>query len=97
MKDEFKKTRSSLLHLAKRIEKGDYPHNRKNWGDAGVVITSKKPKPTEGGFYPDPRYVVTPFSRDTTAICCERGGSVRKVRHSHADYIRLKTIKRFVI
>jgi len=64
MKDEFKKTRSSLLHLAKRIEKGDYPHNRKNWGGADVGIVSKTPKPTEGGFYPDPRYVVTSFSRE---------------------------------
>jgi|TARA_B100001964_G_scaffold65593_1_gene74694 hypothetical protein len=64
MKDELKKTRLSLMCLAERIEKGDYPRNRMNWGGADVGITSKAPKPTEGGFYPDPRYVVTPFSRE---------------------------------
>ena len=64
MKGEFKKTRVSLLCLAERIEKGDYPHNRRDFGGADVVITSETSKPTEGGFYPDPRYVVTPFSHE---------------------------------
>ena len=64
MKDEFEKTRLALLSIAERIQKGDYPHNRQNWGGADVVITSKAPKPTEGGFYPEPRYVVTQFSRE---------------------------------
>jgi len=37
-------------------------HGESGWGGAGVVFQKNKPpKPDSKGFYPDPRYVVTPF------------------------------------
>ena len=34
----------------------------REWGGADVVITRKKPEKTGGGFYPEPRYVITKYA-----------------------------------
>lgn len=73
MKHNFITARSKLLAIAERIKSGNYPHNRRYWGGADVVITAKAPKPSTGGFYPDPRYVVTRFSRELSWLFEEMG------------------------
>jgi len=74
MKEEFAEARSRLLSIARQIEKGAYPHDRRNWSGADVVITSKAPKPSGDGFYPEPRYVVTNFSQELSWLFEEMRG-----------------------
>lgn len=66
MDQQILKARARLLALAETIRTRNYPHDSREWGGADVVITSRQPKPTKGGFYPEPRHVVTPFSREVS-------------------------------
>ena len=52
-------TSERLDRIARQIAQGDLPRAKQLWGGADVVIADHEPKKTEGGFYPEPRYVVT--------------------------------------
>lgn len=57
------KTLEELKRLEKLLEESTLPQAKREWGGADVVITSKDPpNPSKAGFYPDPRYVITPYS-----------------------------------
>ena len=57
------KTIDELNRLEQELSrKQQLPHSCREWGGADVVITRKHPHKTEGGFYPEPRYVVTDYS-----------------------------------
>ena len=56
------KTVDELNRLEKELSRKQLPRARREWGGADVVITRNRPHKTEGGFYPDPRYVVTDYS-----------------------------------
>jgi hypothetical protein len=63
--------RAKLLCLASRIDAGNYPHDAEEWGGAGVVVTSRQPKDSGNNFYPEPRNVVTRFSREVSWLFAE--------------------------
>ena len=48
-----------LQNVAKALEASRLKRARREWGGADVVITRKAPENIGGGFYPDPRYVIT--------------------------------------
>jgi hypothetical protein len=52
---------TKLVRLSTEIVNGQ-PGNSRMWQGADVVITSKPQIMEEGGFYPAPRYVVTPHA-----------------------------------
>lgn len=54
--------RRELSGLSSEILAGRCARARQDWGGADVVITPEPPKPSGGGFYPDPRYVVTRYA-----------------------------------
>ncbi len=58
MKVDFDEKRKALDVLSKKILDEPTP-TAKEWGGADVVITSRQPKTRGGGFYPEPRHVVT--------------------------------------
>jgi len=58
MNIEFTEKRKELENLLQRLNRAPIPKSE-NWGGADVVITSQKPESKGGGFYPEPRYVVT--------------------------------------
>lgn len=69
MKNEFENVKTALTNLSRQIDESDIEllRTRQDWGGADVVITSSlKQTSSSGGFYPDPRTVVTPFSREVS-------------------------------
>lgn len=56
------KTIDELNRLERELSTPRLPRARREWGGADVVITRKPSQKTEGGFYPEPRYVVTNYS-----------------------------------
>lgn len=48
--------------LARQIVQARLPRADQPWGGADVVIVDHEPNRAEGGFYPEPRYVVTKFA-----------------------------------
>ena len=71
MDQNFETVCANLLDLISRIQKGEYPHKSRSWVGADVVITSKAPEPSNSQFYPEPRYVVTPFYRELSWLFTE--------------------------
>jgi len=51
-----------LQNLAKDLEIPQLKRARREWGGADVVITQQMPENLGGGFYPDPRYVITEYA-----------------------------------
>jgi len=62
-KGENVKTLEELNRLEKVLEEPRLPQVKREWGGADVGIKRKPPaKSANGGFYPDPRYVITEHS-----------------------------------
>lgn len=55
----FSEKKNLLDKLKEKLVSGSIPTARE-WGGADVVITSRKPETRGGGFYSEPRYLVTP-------------------------------------
>lgn len=64
MQEQYQCIQNTLKNIAHKVTEASYPTDKREWGGADVVITSKQPVTECGGFYPNPRYVVTPFSRE---------------------------------
>ncbi|MFV0387548.1 MAG: hypothetical protein ACK5NT_02240 [Pyrinomonadaceae bacterium] len=58
MNIELTEKRKELDSLSQRVNQAPIP-KAEYWGGADVCIVSQKPESKGGGFYPDPRYVVT--------------------------------------
>ena len=58
----FQEKKAALDALLKKM-RGEQIPTAKEWSGADVVITSRQPETQGGGFYPEPRYVVTPNAR----------------------------------
>jgi len=56
----MKNTEKKLAALSKTVATSGIG-NAEPWGGADVVVCAVAPPPTEGGFYPDPRYVETRY------------------------------------
>ncbi len=56
---DFSEKGKALDALSRKLLNEPIP-TAKEWGGADVVITSRQPETPGGGFYPEPRYVVTP-------------------------------------
>lgn len=82
MEKEFEQVKSKLLALSKQIEGREFVsfRPRREWVGADVVISSKNPSNKSGGFYPEPRTVVTPFSRELSWL-------FERLRDAFADLI----------
>jgi hypothetical protein len=59
---DFSKKEKELDALSRRILKEPTP-SAQEWKGADVVITAQLPQKQDGGFYPEPRYVVTPSAK----------------------------------
>jgi hypothetical protein len=70
MQDQIAKTKKRLNELADEILSSHYGRDRsiQEWGGADVVITSHAPQPRGGGFYAEPRYVVTPHAKPLSKL-----------------------------
>jgi len=69
MEGKFEKVKAALIEVLHQIEDSDIRSVRAqhNWGGADVVITSRPRNALrESEFYPEPRTVVTPFSREVS-------------------------------
>lgn len=67
MNAEFEKVKKTMADISTQIENQKYRANtpRLEWAGADVVITSAVKRSTKStGFYPEPRTVVTPFSKE---------------------------------
>ena len=65
MNSNYNHARSALVDITKDIDQQVYNKSRlrPEWGGADVLITSKSRKSADnGGFYPEPRTVVTPYA-----------------------------------
>lgn len=61
----FEEARARLDRLNEMVESGECkaPPRAREWGGADVVISSSPPTPGPvNAFYPEPRYVVTPYA-----------------------------------
>ncbi|MCL0038474.1 hypothetical protein M1N10_05640 [Thermodesulfovibrionales bacterium] len=68
------KTLNELKRLEKVMGESPLPRATGEWGGADVLITRKAPsRSAEGGFYPDPRYIVTEYSLELTWLFDELG------------------------
>lgn len=54
--------RAGLRAVDQQVATGRWGRSRP-WGGAGVIIVDTTPEAKPGGFYPDPRAVVTPYTR----------------------------------
>ncbi len=69
MENSFQETKKILAELSRSIDEKDISvlRARREWSGADVVITSQvHEKVVAGGFYPDPRTVVTIFSAEVS-------------------------------
>ncbi len=63
------KTIEELKCLEKVLQETKLPQAKRNWDGADVVITQKEPpKKSNGGFYPDPRYIITEYSLEISSL-----------------------------
>ncbi|XHX76981.1 MAG: hypothetical protein RBJ76_21465 [Stenomitos frigidus ULC029] len=62
MEINFSEKRELLEKLSQKLISKQIPTS-KEWGGADVVVTSQRPNAEGAGFYPDPRYVVTPNAK----------------------------------
>lgn len=64
MQTNFDAIRHELDELAKQIAGGTIPATEQEWGGADVIVTSQAQPPRRaGGFYPEPRRVLTPHAK----------------------------------
>lgn len=56
------RTTDELRRLEGELSGGPLPRAEREWGGADVIISKASPTPSGGGFYPEPRYVVTPHA-----------------------------------
>ncbi|MBP9663106.1 MAG: hypothetical protein KBD94_00690 [Pyrinomonadaceae bacterium] len=69
MENSFQRTKKTLAELSRSIEEKDIAvlRSRREWSGADVVITSQTQDRSQvGGFYPEPRTVVTRFSAEVS-------------------------------
>lgn len=69
MENTFQSTKKTLVGLSRLIDEKDIAtfRARRDWSGADVVITSQaQDRPSVGGFYPEPRTVVTKFSGEVS-------------------------------
>lgn len=69
MKDEIQKVKSALTGLARQIDGSgvELLRARQDWGGADVIIAPLSfESASSGGFYPEPRTVVTQFSKEVS-------------------------------
>ncbi len=66
MRNDFEKVKQTLAKISKYIEERNYEKMslESEWGGADVFITSETKEVKSGGFYSQPRTVVTPFSKE---------------------------------
>jgi hypothetical protein len=83
MKTECEKTRAKLNELANEIASDAAPAASDEWGGAHVVIRAKPISPKAPGFFPEPRAVVTPHSRQLTWLFYE----LRDAFHKLLDHL----------
>ena len=57
------KARDNLSLLTVKIHNKEYKGNDYFWGGAGIVI-GEKPPPKSKGWWPDERYLVTPYAKE---------------------------------
>lgn len=62
--------RGELTKLAAKIS-GREIGSAEFWAGADVVILDSEPEPREPGFYPDPRWVVSPKAAELSWLFCE--------------------------
>lgn len=62
MNVDFQEKKAALDALLKKM-RGEPIPTAKEWSGADVVITPRQPETQGGGFYPEPRYVVTPNAK----------------------------------
>lgn len=67
MSTGFENIKSTLIELSRQIDEGNVKElrARRDWGGADVVIAPISIE-ASGGFYPEPRTVVTQFSREVS-------------------------------
>jgi hypothetical protein len=69
MDEKLKEIQTELTTLAKDIMAGRFARAKRPWGGADVVIASEQPMiQGEKDFYPEPRYVVTPFDLELSGL-----------------------------
>ncbi len=69
MKDGTMRTIDELNRLTQILACPQLPSARHEWGGADVVITPMPPpEESEPGFYPEPRYVLTPYSLELSLL-----------------------------
>lgn len=62
MRENLKSVAFKIDGLNLQIASGDIQKAEQEWGGADVAIIPAVPERRPGGFYPEPRYVVTPFA-----------------------------------
>lgn len=70
MQDQIAKTKERLHELAADILSASYGRDQsiQEWGGADVMITAHAPQSRGGGFYAEPRYVVTPHAKSLSKL-----------------------------
>lgn len=70
MQKQIERTRTRLKELTAEILTPTFGAGEsvREWGGADVVISVHAPEPTAGGFYPEPRYVVTPHAKPLSQL-----------------------------
>ncbi len=69
MKEAFENAKTALTRLSRAIEESDIKDIRasRDWGGADVVVSPVSiESASSGGFYPEPRTVVTQYSREVS-------------------------------
>ncbi|MDX9799246.1 MAG: hypothetical protein RBT05_10360 [Bacteroidales bacterium] len=80
MKIEFAKTKSKLDRISTIIAKEAYSHHSNEWQGADVVLTAKKVEPKTDSFYPEPRYVITPYAKELSWL-------FQQLKHAFMEYL----------
>ncbi|MGL3710910.1 hypothetical protein ACSYAY_08615 [Leptospirillum ferriphilum] len=92
-KDKTESSSEALLHpqakecmrsLARQILSGEIPVNRRLWSGAGVAVVYRRPhRPSKLlDWYPDPRFLVTPYAPQVSWIFEELWKGFRKILDS---------------
>jgi len=70
MDTDFAEKKKTLDLLSRRLLDDPLP-TAEEWGGADVVIASRRPETEGGGFYPEPRYVITQSARQLSWLFYE--------------------------
>jgi len=68
MNDEFRAILDGLIDLRGQIRQGLAGGAERLWRGADVVIAEEPPEPSGGGFFPEPRAVVTPYAHQLSGL-----------------------------